>query len=116
VDQTNVALHVDTPNSGRSREIRAIKTWRVLHGLEFPSLYLELFTIQSLAGHSYSTLAANVLHVLRGISSSLPSSRIEDPANSNNILSDDLTRAEKQAIATVASQSAREQSWGRIIW
>jgi hypothetical protein len=115
--QTNVTLHVDTVrNSGRLKEIRAIKIWRMLHGFDFPSLYLELFVIQSLSGHSRSTLADNVLHALRTISSSLPSTRIEDPANTNNVLSDDLTQTEKRQISTQAVQSAQEQYWGRIIW
>ena len=49
--QTNVSLHVDTVhNSGRLREIRAVKIWRMLHGLDFPSLYLELFVIDALSG------------------------------------------------------------------
>src|SRR6266568_159718 len=103
--QTNVALHVDTVrNSGRLREIRAVKIWRFLHGLDFPSLYLELFTIQSLSGRTQSTLAENVLHALRTIGSSLASARIVDPSNTNNVLSDDLTRQEKERIATLASQ------------
>lgn len=115
--QTNVALHVDTVHrSGRLKEIRAVKIWRMLHNLDFPSLYLELFTIRALSGRSQSTLAENVLHALRTIGTSLTSTRIEDPANTNNTLSDDLTQAEKQQIATLAAQSAREQSWGRIIW
>lgn len=114
--QTNVALHVDTVhNSGRLREIRAVKIWRMLHGLDFPSLYLEIFTIDALSGRLSSTLADNVLHVLRRIGSSLTTTRIVDPANTNNILSEHLTQAEKQRIATEAAQSAREQSWGRII-
>ncbi len=115
--QTNVALHVDTVrNSGRLKEIRAIKIWRMLHGFDFPSLYVELFAIDALSGHSRSTLAENVLHVLRTIGSSLGSTSIVDPANTNNILSDDLTQAEKQLIVAQAALSAREQSWGRIIW
>lgn len=115
--QTNVALHVDTVHRSRRRkEIRAVKIWRMLHNLDFPSLYLELFTIQALSGRSQSTLAENVLHALRAIGTSLTSTRIADPANTNNTLSDDLTQAEKQCIATLAAQSAREQSWGRIIW
>jgi hypothetical protein len=44
------------------------------------------------------------------------SARVVDPANTNNVLSDDLTQAEKQRIAAQAAQSAREQSWDRIIW
>jgi hypothetical protein len=115
--QTNVALHVDTVReSVRVREIRAIKIWRLLRNLEWPSLYLELFTIQALTGHSRISLADNVLHVLRSIGTSLTSTRIEDPANTNNVLSDELTVLEKQRIAALAAQSARESNWGTIIW
>lgn len=115
--QTNVALHVDSVrNSGRLKEIRSLKIWRMLHGLDFPSLYLELFAIDALSGRSRSTLAENVLHVLRTIGSSLTSTPIVDPANTNNVLSDDLTQAEKRHVAAQAARSAREQSWGSIIW
>ena len=115
--QTNVALHVDTVHSsGRLREIRAVKIWRFLRSLDFPSLYLELFTIQSLSGRSQSTLAENVLQALRTIGTSLPSTRIEDPSNTNNVLSDDLTKQEKDHIASLAWQSSQQQSWGTIIW
>lgn len=115
--QTNVTLHIDTVrSSGRAQEIRAIKIWRMLRGLDFPSLYLELFTIQALSGRSHSSLADNVLNALRTIGSSLVSTRIQDPANTNNILSDDLTHAEKENIASLAAQSARQQYWKDIIW
>jgi hypothetical protein len=115
--QTNVALHIDTVrNSGRLKEIRAIKIWRMLHGLDFPSLYLELFTINSLSGRSCSTLSENLFHALRTIGSSLASTRIVDPANTNNILSDDLTQTEKQKIASQAGLSAGKQYWKDIIW
>ncbi len=115
--QTNVKLHVDTVrSSGRLREIRAMKIWRLLNSLDFPSLYLELFTIQALSGRSQSNLAENVLHALRTIGTSLASTRIEDPANTNNVLSDDLTKQEKERIASLAAQSARQQYWKDIIW
>ena len=115
--QTNVALHVNTVhNSGRLKEIRAIKIWRLLHNLDFPSLYLELFTIRSLSGCSRTALADNILHALRTVGTLLTSTRIEDPANTNNVLSDDLSKQEKERIAGLAAQSVREQSWDRIIW
>ncbi|MCM8594663.1 nucleotidyltransferase [Accumulibacter sp.] len=115
--QTNVSLHVDTVhNSGRLREIRAVKIWRMLHGLDFPSLYLELFVIDALSGRSRTSLADNVLHALRAIGSSLLSTRVMDPANTNNVLSDDLTKPEKERIASLAAQSARQQYWKDIIW
>jgi hypothetical protein len=115
--QTNVALHVRTvQKSGCVPEIRAVKIWRFLRDIEWPSLYLELFTIEALAGSRISSLAQRVLHVLRTIGADLTSARIEDPANTNNLLSDDLSNWEKQQIAGAATQSAREQHWERIIW
>lgn len=115
--QTNVALHVDTVRkSGRLREIRGVKIWRFLRSLDFPSLYLELFTIQSLSGRSQPTLAENLLHALRTIGTSLTSTRIVDPSNTNNVLSDDLTKEEKERIASLAAQSAGQQYWKDIIW
>ena len=114
--QTNVALHVATVrNSGRQREIRAVKIWRLLHNLDFPSLYLELFTIQALSGRSTSNLASSLLHALRTIGTSLATMRIEDPANTNNILSEDLSTQEKARIASLAAQSAQQQHWEDII-
>lgn len=115
--QTNITLHLDTVrNSGRLREIRAVKIWRMLHGLDFPSLYLELFVIGSLSGRSRASLADNVLYALRTIENSLASTRVMDPANTNNVLSDDLTKHEKERIASLATQSARQQYWKDIIW
>lgn len=115
--QTNVALHINAVrNSGRLREIRAVKIWRMLHGLDFPSLYLELFVIESLSGHLRASLAENVLHALNTIGTSLASTRIVDPANTNNLLSDDLTMQEKAQVARFAAHSAQQQSWGSIIW
>jgi len=115
--QTNVALHIETVRrSGRLREIRAVKIWRFLRGLDFSSLYLELFTITALSGRSRFTLADNVLHALRSIGESIADTRIEDPANTNNLLSEDLSLAEKRRIASLAWASAQGPDWQRIIW
>jgi hypothetical protein len=115
--QTNVSLHVQVVlKSGRLNEIRAMKIWRLLREIDFPSLYLELFTIRALSGRSLNALGDNVLHALRIMGKSLASIRIEDPANSSNVLSDELTVSEKQRIAALAAQTAQEPSWGDIIW
>jgi hypothetical protein len=115
--QTNVSLHIQVVrNSGRLNEIRAVKTWRLLRDLDFPSLYLELFTIKALTGCSRTELADNVLHALRTIGTSIASTRVEDPANTNNVLSDELTVQEKRRIAGLAAQAAQERYWRDIIW
>jgi len=115
--QTNVKLHIDTVvKSGRVKEIRAIKIWRNLHNLSFPSFYLELSVINGLKGRSTTNLAGNVLHVLNYIGDNLRNKRIIDPANTNNVISDDLSAAEKSAVAAQAKTSAEKQYWKDIIW
>jgi hypothetical protein len=114
--QTAPELHVrDVGESGRTKEIRAIKIWRKLHNLEFPSFYLEMAVIEALRGRR-DNLAQNVHHVLGYIADNLVTARIEDPANSANDISDDLTAAEKRVVATQAGVSFRQRRWEDIIW
>lgn len=115
--QTNVSSHIETVgNSLRTKEIRALKIWRNLRNIDFPSFFLELTAINALSHRPTVTLAENILIALRYVGSSLASLRIEDPANSNNCISDDLTHAEKQAIASQAWLSAQARNWNEIIW
>lgn len=115
--QTNVKSHIQlVQKSGRIGEIRAMKVWRLLHQVAWPSLYLELFTIEALSGRSRENLADNVLHALRSAASGIATTRIVDPANTVNVLSDELNAFEKALISTSAAQSARQQFWSNIIW
>lgn len=114
--QTNVLLHIErVRDSGRTDEIRAIKVWRTNHGLDFPSFYLELIVLDALAGCG-SSLANNVQRTLAYIADNLTTKRVEDPANTNNTISDDLTLAEKRVVAAQARLSYLENSWGNTLW
>lgn len=114
--KTNVSSHINlVRNSERVNEIIITKIWRRNHSLDFPSLYLELAVIEALK-YKRAGLADNFLAVLEYLTSNFPSARFEDPANTNNIISDDLTDSEKSAIAAQAGQSRREQSWGKTVW
>lgn len=115
--QTNVKLHIDmVAGSHRVEEIRAIKIWRDLHSLSFPSFYLELFVIDALSGKTRGNVASNVYSALLAIGSTLGARRIIDPANSNNVISDDLTASERTAVARQANASAAKPYWREIIW
>jgi hypothetical protein len=105
--QTNVIKHIATVgNSGRISEARVMKLWRNQKGLDFPSFYLELTTINALSG-ARGTLSQNVWKVLEYLRDSLTTARVVDPANTNNIISDDLTAAEKATIAAAARRALR---------
>ena len=103
-------------NSNRIDEIRLAKIWRQLHSLEFPSFYLELAVIDALKHSTAGNLSANFLKILEFFRDILPSIRYVDPANTNNIISDDLTAAQKIAISSQARLSRNQQNWGGIVW
>lgn len=96
-------------------EIRAVKLWRNLNGLEFPSFYLELSVIEALTGFS-GTLSQRVFKVLTYLRDSFETKSIYDPANASNCISDDLTKDEKRRVAAAASKACACQYWSQIIW
>jgi predicted nucleotidyltransferase len=115
--QTNVEQHINLiKNSGRLNEIILIKVWRKLHGLDFPSMYLELFTIDALKYKSKNELSNNFWFLLNELTRSFKSKRIVDPSNSNNIISNDLKESEKYKIVNKARECIGKEYWSEIIW
>jgi hypothetical protein len=103
-------------NSGRINEIRVIKTWRQLHGLEFPSFFLEMAVIDALSYARVGNLADNTFAALVHFRDNIMTARYIDPANTNNVVSDDCTAVEKNAIATQATKSCAQKTWEGIVW
>jgi len=114
---TDISQHISLiSGSGRTEEIRLAKIWRAQQGLEFPSFALELAVLEATRGRRIGYLADNFLEVLRFLSSRLVDSRLVDPSNSANIVSDDLTAAEKAVISRAASAALIQKDWRTIIW
>jgi len=113
--KTNVATHIRTvAQSGRIPEARILKLWRNQKGLDFPSFYLELTVINALSG-SRGSLSENVWKVFQYLRDSFPSARVVDPANTNNVISDDLTAAEKGKVKAAAERALAAESWIEIV-
>jgi hypothetical protein len=120
--QTNIQRHItDISQSGRIDEIKVLKIWRELHHIDFPSIYLEYLLVKNILLNrpkGISSLENNVMHVFNELAKTQNNplkARIVDPANSNNILSDLLTDAEKNKIIYQAQVASRE-SWNQIVW
>jgi hypothetical protein len=77
---------------------------------------LELIVLRALKNHRTDNIANNVFTVLKFIGTELHTVSIVDPSNTNNILTDDLTRAEKGVIVNKAQSSVAAQYWSEIIW
>ncbi len=120
--QTNIVMHIDAvKNSGRIQEIKLAKIWKKQNNLDFSSHYLEMAVMEALKGYSYDNLSANFETVLTYFSQKLTSARFVDPANSNNVISDDLTPSEKMAVASAAMSALTTKllflgNWNNVIW
>lgn len=102
--------------SGRINEIIAIKIWRDRHGLDISSTLLELIVIRALKYQTTYDISSNVSKVLNYIKEEILSLKIEDPSNSNNILTDDLTLSSRFSIYKQAEKSSKAAYWSEVLW
>lgn len=113
--KTNITTHIShVVNGGRRNETRIVKLWRDQKGLDFPSFYLELSVIAALSGHSGS-LSDNVWKIFHYLRDTFPGARIVDPANTNNVISEDLTAAERMKIKSAAELALKATTWAQIV-
>lgn len=102
--KTNIPKHISlVSNSGRQKEIRLLKLWRNQKGLDFPSFYLELTAIEALK-NARGDLSANAVTCLEYLRDRFTTARVVDPANTANIISDDLSANERATIKAAATR------------
>jgi hypothetical protein len=114
--KTNVARHIEIVSGcGFKDEIRILKLWRNQKGLDFPSFYLELSVIEAMRNAYRAGLRNNVWTCLIYLRDRFPSARIVDPANTNNILSDEVSTIGKAMIARAAKEAFSASTWTQIV-
>jgi hypothetical protein len=119
VQKTNVLNHIAfVRGAGRLSESRVLKLWRDQNNLDISSFYLELIVAGALSSYpptSATTLANNVSTVFEYLRDSFVSARVVDPANSNNVLSDELTSSEKVTISAAGKKARETPYWEDIV-
>jgi len=114
--KTNVVTHISrVVRGGRTNESRILKLWRDQKRLDFPSFYLELTVIDALSQQYGGALSDNVWKILQYLRDRSPNARVVDPANTNNIISDDLSAAGKGKIETAAENALKASDWNQIV-
>jgi hypothetical protein len=83
--------------------------------LDFPSFALELSVIEALRYKRQGDLASNLSDALSWIAGNIQTARLVDPANSNNIISDDLTPQEKKRIADGAQYARSRPNYSDFV-
>lgn len=114
--QTNIRMHIGVvKGSPFRREIRLLKIWRQNRGLEFPSFYLELCVLEALRKAKSLVLSQNIWTLLSFLTEQFAERRLLDPANSANVVSDELTDKEKSLIATAAASTLSAPTWSDVV-
>ena len=90
--------------------------------MDFPSIYLEYLLVNNILlnrSKDINSLGDNVWHAFNELAKTQDNplfARIVDPANSNNILSDLLTVAEKNKTINQAQTAISQKNWNQIVW
>ena len=114
--QTNITEHINlVKNSGRIDDIVALKIWRQINNLDFPSIYLELTVLEVLTNKVRLQPAKNFETIMEYLRDEFVEKRVVDPCNINNIISDDLYKYEKEAIAKKAKETLK-MTWERAFY
>lgn len=115
--QTSIKIHIDTVrNSGRRDLIRLMKLWRNKRNVPFKkSLAIELITIEALKGHRTDDLETQMTSVFTYMRDNILTARIVDPANTNNIISDEMSISDRQQIRIAADAALKAQYWSHVL-
>jgi hypothetical protein len=114
--KTNVHKHISYVIVGNRRlESRVLKLWRDQKNIDFPSFYVELSVTNALANQPGGALSDNVWKVFQYLRDTFQNARIVDPANTNNIISDDLTGTGKAIVTDEARRALSAKNWDEII-
>jgi uncharacterized protein YnzC (UPF0291/DUF896 family) len=114
--KTSIKVHIDTVrDSGRRDAIRLMKLWKTRNGVPWKkSLALELMTIEALKGTSTTDLEQQLLKVFAHVRDTIERVRIVDPANSNNVVSEELSKSDRQAIKAAAIAAIAARMWSEV--
>jgi predicted nucleotidyltransferase len=115
--KTNIDEHINyVSQSGRVEDIKAVKIWKKLRALDFPSFYLELSVIEALSGKPFNgSPADNFATVMRYLQDDFKDKVMLDPSNQANEVSEELSLAEK-GIISGAAQLTLQGNWNQAIW
>jgi hypothetical protein len=112
--KTSIKTQIKTVrDSGRRDAIRLVKLWKARHGIDCKTFWLELLIIEGCKGVS-GGLEQELLAAFRYLGDRALTARVLDPANSNNVISDDVPRATKLLVAQAAQAAIGARYWSEV--
>ena len=115
--QTSIYVQVDyVKNSRRQDAIRLMKLWKMRKNVPIKTFIIESCVIERCKGYDRSKLEPQLLAAFRYIRDNIQNTKIVDPANSNNIISEDVTKEQKNRIRKLAIQAIEAQYWNQVFF
>jgi hypothetical protein len=113
--QTSIKVHIDAVRkSGRRELIRLMKLWKFRYQVPIRSFVLEQLAIAGANGTSFTELEPQLTAALVYIRDHVGTSRIVDPANTNNDLGETINVQERAATRAAAVAAISARTWGEV--
>jgi len=105
--QTNIDTHISyIQKSGCQDAIKLMKLWKMRNNVPIKTFVMELVVVAVLKdSKTKADFSKSLTEVLSCLSGDIETMRLADPANSNNIVSEVMTAAEKKETAVKATES-----------
>jgi hypothetical protein len=115
--QTSIEIQVNyVRNSKRQDTIRLMKLWKKRKNVPIKTFILEHMIIEGCKGVSRNTLEPQLNAAFKYLEENITTKKIMDPANSQNIISNDITPEEKNRIRRLATQALDADSWSQVFF
>lgn len=115
--QTNIFIHEEAVKETRRRNlIKLLKLWKARNGIDCTTFILELVFIRYL--DTLESVSSNIETLLSGIlcyiRDTIETIKLVDPANTNNIVSNDLSDSQRYQLHRHAKNACDAQYWSQV--
>jgi hypothetical protein len=113
--QTSLKVHIDAVRkTGLQPIVMLLKLWRRRHNVPLPTFALEILAARALAGQGRDDFGRAFTTVFQYISREIGRVRLEDPANTNNVIN--MEAQDRRDAASAAARSLIAPYWEQIVW
>ena len=113
--QTSLKVHIEAvKDAGLAPIVRLLKLWRRRHGVKLSTFMLEILAGRALAGQRRDDYDRALWAVLNFVALNMHKVRLEDPANTNNIIA--VGQQARLQAARLAAQSRDSRDIARVVW
>jgi len=113
--KTSMRIHIEEIEKYNRREvIKLLKLWKYRRNVPIKTFLLEIITHLACYNATRQSLSVQLENVFEYIANNIVDNIFYDPANKNNIISEDLTLQEKYEIRDKAYKALKRKYWGQI--